>query len=593
MALFSSKKLIRIIKRNNSTHMEDFYCFNCFHSYRTKNKLESHKKICGNHDYCHVEMPTKDNNIIKYNHGEKSMKVSFIIYVELECLLEKMSTCINNSNESSTTKINKHTPSGYSIFTSCLFDESRNKLNYYRGKDCMKKFCKDLKEHATRIINYEKKKIIPLTKEEKINYNDQQICYICKKEFDKSDKKHHKVRDHCHYTGKYRAAAHNICNLRYKVPKEIPIVFHNGSTYDYHFIIKELVKEFEGNFDCLGENTEKYITFSVPLKKKIENKNLEITYKIKFIDSFRFMSSSLSKLVDNLSEGIHNNKCSDCKSNLDYVHITKNKKLLLKCFNCNIYYKKKFNNDLIKKLKNTYRFCNNYTTGSTAKPSYLERINKFVLLLGEGVYPYEYMDTWERFNEKLLPSKKDFYSNLNMEDISDIGYRHVNNVFKAFKLENLGDYHDLFVQSDTLLLADAFNNFRDMCIKEYELDPAHFLSLPGLARQACLKNTNIELELLTDYDMLLMVEEGIRGGICHSIRRYAKANNKYMRNYNNNEEPSYIQYLDDNNLYDWAMSKQLPANGFKWLDNDKINEEVIKNYNENDKRRYIFEVDVK
>ena len=160
-------------------------------------------------------------------------------------------------------------------------------------------------------------------------------------EFDKSDKKHHKVRDHCHYTGKYRGAAHNICNLRYKVPKEIPAVFHNGSTYDYHFIIKELVKEFEGNFDCLGENTEKYITFSVPLKKNIENKNLEITYKIKFIDSFRFMSSSLSKLVDNLSEGIHNNKCSDCKSNLDYLRITKNKKLLLKCFNCNIYYKKK------------------------------------------------------------------------------------------------------------------------------------------------------------------------------------------------------------------------------------------------------------
>ena len=152
------------------------------------------------------------------------------------------------------------------------------KLNYYRGKDCMKKFCKDLREHATRIINYEKKKIISLTKEEKINYNDQQICYICKKEFDKNDKKPHQVKIIV-IIRVNTGAAHNICNLRYKVPKEIPVVFHNGSTYDYHFIIKELVKEFEGNFDCLGENTEKYITFSVPLKKKIENKNLEITYK--------------------------------------------------------------------------------------------------------------------------------------------------------------------------------------------------------------------------------------------------------------------------------------------------------------------------
>ena len=180
-----------------------------------------------------------------------------------------------------------------------------------------------------------------------------------------------------------------------------------------------------------------------------------------------------------------------------------------------------------------------------------------------------------------------------MEDISDIDYRHANNVFKVFKLENLGNYHDLCVQSDTLLLADVFNNFRDMCIKEYELDSAHFLSLPGLAWQTCLKKTNIELELLIDYDMLLMVEEGIRGGICHSIHRYAKANNKFMKNYNNNGESSYIQYLDANNLYGWAMSKKLPVNGFKWLDSDKINEEFIKNYNENDKKGYILEVDVK
>ena len=527
------KNLSGLLRGITSNHKEDFYCLNCFHSYRTKNKLESHKKISENLDYCHVEVPTKDNNIIKYNHGEKSMKVLFIIYADLECLLEKMSTCINNPNESSTTKINKHTPSGYSIFTSCSFDESKNKLNYYRGKDCMKNFCKDLKEHATRIINYEKRKIISLTKEEKINYNDQQICYICRKEFDKSDKKHHKVRDHCHYTGKYRGTAHNICNLRYKVPKEIPVVFHNGSTYDYHFIIKELVKEFEGNFDCLAENTEKYITFSVLLKKKIENKNLEITYKIKFIDSSRFISSSLSQLVDNLSEGVRNNKCADCKSNLDYIK-TKNEKLILECYNCKQHYRKKFNKDLIKKYKNTYSFCNN-------------DLNKFVLLLRKGVYPYEYADTWERFSEIPLPSKEDLYSNLNMEDISDIDYRHANNKFKVFKLENLGDYHDLYVQSVTLLLADVFNNFRDMCLKGYELDPAHFLSLPGLACQACLKKTNIELELLTDYDMLLMVEEGIRGGICHSIHRYAKANNKYMKNYNNNEESSYIQYLDANN----------------------------------------------
>ena len=208
------------------------------------------------------------------------------------------------------------------------------------------------------------------------------------------------------------------------------------------------------------------------------------------------------------------------------------------------------------------------------------------------------MDNWERFNETSLPSKESFCSNLNMEDIDDIDYKHGNNVFNKFKLNNLGDYHDIYVQSDTLLLADVFENFRDMCSKEYELDPAHFLSLPGLAWQACLKKTNVELELLTNYDMLLMVEEGIRGGICHSIHRYAKANNKYMKNYNNKEESSYIQYLDANNLYGWAMSKKLPVNVFKRIDNNEaagpvINEDFIKNYDENNDKGYIFEVDVK
>ena len=141
--------------------------------------------------------------------------------------------------------------------------------------------------------------MIPLTKKEEKNHNKQKVCYICKKEFntDDSDKKHHKVKDHCHYTEKYSGAAHNICNLRYRIPKEIPIVFHNGSTYDCQFIIKELAKEYDGNFECLGENTEQYITFSVPVKKEIRNKDkiIEITYKIKFTDSYRFILTLLSK----------------------------------------------------------------------------------------------------------------------------------------------------------------------------------------------------------------------------------------------------------------------------------------------------------
>ena len=175
----------------------------------------------------------------------------------------------------------------------------------------MKMFCKDLKNQAKKITNYEKKEMIPLTDEEKESYENQKICHICEKEFstDNKDKKYHKLRDHCHYTGKYRGTAHNNCNLRYKIPKKIPVVFHNGSTYDYHFIIKQLAREFKGNFECIGENTEKYITFSVPIKKEHDNGKPSI-YRLKYIDSSRFMQFSLSNLVDNLSE-IHNKGTKD------------------------------------------------------------------------------------------------------------------------------------------------------------------------------------------------------------------------------------------------------------------------------------------
>ena len=180
------------------------------------------------------------------------------------------------------------------------------------------------------------------------------------------------------------------------------------------------------------------------------------------------MSTSLSKLVDNLSEGLHNNRWVDCKSYLDYM-ITKDgakhsKRLIFRCYSCKKNYEKDFNKELIERFANIDKFCNG-------------DLDRFILLLRKGVFPYEYMDNWERFDETSLPDKESFYSSLNMEN------RHGNNVFKKFKLKNLGEYHDLYVQSDTLLLADVLENFRNMCIKVYQLDPAYFLSLPGLAWQ--------------------------------------------------------------------------------------------------------------
>ena len=253
-------------------------------------------------------------------------------------------------------------PSGWLLYTKSSYDKKENRLDYYRGKDCIEKLCKKLKEQAMKIINYEEKEMIPLTKEENNFYNEQKICYICKGKFciDKDDKNYinkRKVKDHCHYS---------ICNLIYSVQKKISIIIHNAS-YDTHFILKQLAIEFRGELTCIGDNTEKYITFSVPIKKEVNNyddndaKKKTITYKLKFIDSFRFMSTSLSQLVDNTSR-IFNS--IECKLSRDKIKINseccfvglKNSKLINKCKECKEEWKRPLNK-LIESFPSIYQFC--------------------------------------------------------------------------------------------------------------------------------------------------------------------------------------------------------------------------------------------
>ena len=208
---------------------------------------------------------------LKYNLGEKSLKAKFEIYIDLECLLKKEQSRDNNNNnnnnleKSYTEKKARNEPSGWSMFTRCLFDKKENKLNYYRGKDRIEKLCKTLKEHAMKIINYEEKEMIPLTYEENKFYKEQEACHICKEKFcmDKDEENYKnkgKVKDHCHYTGKFRQTAHAKCNSNYKVPKDIPLIIHNTSN-DTHFIINQLAEEFKGELNCIGENGKIYHFF--------------------------------------------------------------------------------------------------------------------------------------------------------------------------------------------------------------------------------------------------------------------------------------------------------------------------------------------
>ena len=216
---------------------------------------------------------------------------------------------------------------------------------------------------------------------------------------------------------------------------------------------------------------------------------------------------------------------------------------------------------------------------------------QFNLMKQKGIYPYDYMDSFNKFNETQLPKKKDFYSILNNEHISDEQYKHAQNVWDTFNLKTMGDYHDLYLKSDILLLADVFENFRKTCLQYYKLDPCHYFTSPGLSWDAMLKMTDIKLELITDIDMYQFIEKGLRGGVSYIANRYGKANNKYMKEYDEKAPSKYIMYLDANNLYGWAMSQYLPTGNFKWLSQKQIEKTNLGKYTENSKKGLILEVD--
>ena len=278
------------------------------------------------------------------------------------------------------------------------------------------------------------------------------------------------------------------------------------------------LKGYDGHFiiNELGEIIKKAKETEERISIKVIAQNAEkymafYISKLSFIDSFQFMSSSLEKLSGNLSED-------------DFI------------------YTKKYFTDPV----------------------------QFNLMKRKGVYPYDYMDSFSKFNDTELPEREEFYSLLTDNNISEDAYSHAQNVWNTFNLQNMGEYHDLYLKTDILLLVDVFENFRKTCLTYYKLDPLHYITSPGLAWDAMLKMTGINLELITDVDMQLSIERGMRGGISCITHRHAEANNKYMKNYDPDKPSSYIMYLDANNLYGWAMPQPLPYRNFKWVEADSV-----------------------
>ena len=480
-------------------------------------------------------MPDKDNNILKFNNFHKQQPVPFVIYADFEAITEKIHGCQQDGNKSYTEAYQRHTDCGYGYKVVCCYDDKYTKpIQLYRGEKAVYKFMENMLEevkYCKKVMKKHFNKPLRMTEVDEEEFKRATTCHICDKKYTEKDIR---VRDHCHITGKYRGSAHQECNLKLRInPQEIkiPVIFHNLRGYDSHFIMQEIGAIVKNNTYTKNEKEIKMDINAIPNNME-KYMAFMLGNHLTFIDSFQFMSSSLDKLVSNLPADA-----------LKYTN-------------------KRF------------------------------RKEKFKLMTRKGIYPYDYMDSFEKFNKTELPTKEEFYSTLNNEHITNEDYCHAQKVWNTFQLQTMGEYHNLYLKSDILLLADVFENFRKTCLQYYKLDPCHYFTSPGLSWDAMLKMTNIKLELMTDIDMFQFIEKGMCGGISYIANRYGKANNKYMREYDEKAPSKYIMYLDANNLYGWAMSQYLPTGGFKWMTEKQINKIDLAKYNENSEKGLILEVDL-
>ena len=520
-------------KHKNKKH----FCMHCLQCFSSEKVLNNHKYNCIEINGTQaVKMPDKGKNILQFDNFHKQQQVPFVIYADFDAITEKIFNCQPDDNQSYTNAYQKHIDCGYGYKVVCCYDDKYSKpLIIYRGEKAVYGFLEDmLKEvkYCKKVMKKEFNKPLKMTKDDENKFEKAEECYICNKKYTDEDTK---VRDHCHITGNYRGSAHQECNLKLRVNPEqlkIPVIFHNLRGYDSHFIMQE-IGEIVKNNTYTKKNGEKCQMNINAIPNNMEKyMAFMLGNHLTFIDSFQFMSSSLEKLVSNLP-----------KETLKYTS-------------------QRFKGD------------------------------KFDLMIRKGVYPYDYMDSFKKFEDTVLPTKDQFYSLLNDEHISDEDYQHAKNVWKMFSMKNMGEYHDLYLQSDILLLADVFENFRKTCLEYYKLDPCHYFTSPGLSWDAMLKMTDIKLELMTDIDMFQFIEKGLRGGISYIANRYGKANNKYMKDYNNKKPSKYIMYLDANNLYGWAMSQYLPTGGFKWMKQEHIDKLDLGKYQEDSKKGLMLEVDL-
>ena len=517
-------KLMRPYFHDNAGH----FCHYCTFWNRSETVVKSHMEMC-QMDKITVEKLPEPGTFVEFQHHHEKEFKPFVIMADFESKLEK----VYEKKGDKTEFIQHHKPSGYCYHLTSRLESTPNCTKKYTAKTENSDVSFHFFDSVTSLVKkigkqYKDDKEMNLSEEEESNFQNATTCWMCEKPFDDLEK-NWKVRDHCHYTGKYRGPAHNLCNLKMRKDKTVVVGFHNGTNYDFHLFVKDLGRH-AGKINVIAKNSEKYISVEksiivgeeemldeegnpvIDKKTKKPKKKLDI-WKIRFVDSCGILQGSLSELVKNLPR------------------------------------------DQFKVLRQRF-----------------PRDEEFNLVMRKGVFPYEWFDSIEKLEETKLPPRKDFYSSLTCEDISKEDYLHAQKVWKTFKFKTMRDYHDFYCEIDVLQLSDVFENLRDRLMGVFGLDVAHSYTLPGFSWKAALKYTKQRLGLISDSEMYEFVERAKRGGISTVTHRYAKANNVYMgKDFDPNEPSKFLEYLDANNLYGGSMSQPLPTGNFGWADGEELN----------------------
>ena len=513
-------------------------CRKCIVPFNSEKEYVKHLQYCKTGSPA-VKLPEENDKILKFKNYHRKFRHHLAIYADTEALLVK------EGNKT----IHKVCSMGILAVTDIELGTQKMCIN--RGENCVRN-CFD---HLKLIVDeyFKKSQSFPQydsSSPDVVKAKQSQKCWLCEGTvFDYSSDDWKPVIDHCHATGKILGLAHSICNSKRTNNQFVPIYFHNLSNYDAHFIVDGLKYFGEaGQITIIPKTDENYIAFSKDYTPSGRKKAI----KLQFLDSYRMLPSSLDELASNL---LKSNGIESFKNFKNYF--AKNAEQILLW------------NEKVTETKKQTILKPNYDVEFKEEEQTLE-IPRL-----KGIYPYEFTDSWDKFKHSEVLTRENFYDSLNKKEISEQAYQQYLKVWQALPSKTLGNYSDLYLMTDIIVLADVFETFRDTCLNSYQLDPVYYYTSPGLFWESMLKKTKVELELLTDYNMILMMENGIRGGVSTFLGdQYVDVENK---NFITNPELSkddtnqeWLLYIDCNNLYGNSMIKKLPQKDFKWLNEKNI-----------------------